>query len=105
VEFERLMEVERRNESLLRQAHEDAAAVLASARDSIRTRRAAAERALATALAEREKQAEAERTRCLVEVETDAAARAESFRRVSDADVQAVAEALVTRLLGAGGEK
>jgi phosphate uptake regulator len=103
VELERLIETERRLDNLLRQAREQAAAIVQGARDAVAQREAAVAAELAAAAGKAEATLAAERERVATEI--TAAARDQIARcdGVDEPRVQAAARRLVERLLTDGG--
>jgi len=102
MELERLIETERRLDEQLRQAREQAAAIVQEARDSVARREAALAAELDAAARAAEAALAAERERVATQSAAEARRRVTRYDGVDEPRVQAVARALVERLLADG---
>jgi vacuolar-type H+-ATPase subunit H len=103
VELERLIETERRLDDLLRQARDQAAAIVQEARDAVARREAAVDAELAAAAGKAEATLAAERQRVAAEIAAAARDQIARYDGVDEPRMQAAARLLVERLLTDGG--
>lgn len=102
MEFERLIETERRNDELLARARAEAAASREAARTAAEQRESRLEAELAAAVRASDEAFAAQRARRLAEIAGTARAAAARFDAVGDDLVRAVAATLVEQLVREG---
>ena len=103
MELERLIETEQRLDDLLRQARDQAAAIVQEARDAVARREAAVDAELAAAAGQAEANLAAERERVATEIVAAARDQIARYDGVEEPRLQAAARLLVERLLTDGG--